>query len=98
MRVKFHAVQNVHDACLRERDEELCHLFIDELQPFVNAMVAVCGRPPNCRTHLIFRVENTIYIRAPKAYRDRCKAFYGGWISAKPNSLCSQVIADASFK
>ena len=82
-----YVAQNVHAACLRERDIALCKLWCDEIIEFVGELVKACGDPVGSRA-IVFRCENEIYVRAQKHYIEKCRMFYAGWIASNPSRRC----------
>ena len=85
-------MQSVHAASLRNRDVALCKVWKDEIQDFGEKLIKACGHPTG-HNAIVFRCENEVYIRARKAYVEKCMMFYKGWIAAKPSSLCEQFLS-----
>lgn len=83
-------IKRMHRA-YRSDKTHIGYVYVDELERFCSEMVKAVGEPPNKR-NIISMCWNSVCVSAPKAYREKCIAFYKGWMAAKPSSVCDVLI------
>lgn len=69
-------------ACLKEKDQLLGFLFVEEIDEFAHALYLDNIRPIGHQACL-FRCDNELYVRGVKSYRERVMVYFKAWVRGR---------------